>query len=68
VPVISACRRTDVSRWRLLAAGLCLWLGLATLPAQAAALKRVTVAMSLTPLSAPVIIAKKNGYFAENYH
>lgn len=64
--VILPCRRTGVNCWRLLTASLCLWLGLAILPVQAAAPKKVTVAMSLTPLSAPVIIAKKNGYFAEN--
>jgi len=59
-------QRPGVNFWRLLAASLCLWLSLSSLSAQAAAPKKVTVAMSLTPLSTPIIIAKKNGYFAEN--
>ncbi len=36
------------------------------LPVQAQELKPLTVAMSLTPLSSPIIIAKHQGYFAKN--
>jgi sulfonate transport system substrate-binding protein len=54
------------SRWRLAFCLMSLWMGVTILPAQAAGAQKLTVAMSLTPLSAPVIIAKHNGYFRDN--
>jgi NitT/TauT family transport system substrate-binding protein len=48
------------------AAVVALWAVSTALPAEAGEDKTVTVAMSLTPLSAPVIIAKSKRYFAKN--
>ncbi len=42
------------------------WAVSTAFPAAAREEKSVTVAMSLTPLSAPIIIAKRNGYFTKN--
>lgn len=42
------------------------WAVCTAIPAGAEEKKRVTVAMSVTPLSAPIIIAKNKGYFAKN--
>ena len=46
--------------------GLTFWAISTAFPLEAAEEKAVTVAMSLTPLSAPFIVADDRGYFAKN--